>query len=341
MPPSDFGRAYQPLDKVTALALSEIVTLKSPDSLGHVSKIGFLASDNIFVAVYAEQGVVMGRYANTSDIAFKHSLGIVSDKGLAFVASDKYLVGATERIFKPDISKRAVEYVNGIALWDVRTGELQKCISYPCQGNKSGRDGYLGITVAPDGMWEAVYSEGVISLDGLLVDSEGPIHTINPQDASYHWDIGNVAFDSKHRRYAVVFQEGRIYLSGKEFSVDYHVLADGVEGHRLPVADAQFDPTGQRLVVVRGNYTNVWDIDTSQTLFDINTSSPTIAFDKDGKLLFIGDNDKLTIYDLEAKNQLAEYEVPGITSLSISEDNRLVIIGDDLGQIRVWGKTLP
>jgi WD40 repeat protein len=341
MPPSDFGRAYGPLDGRTVVALSEALALKPLDSPSPVAKVGFLASDNIFVATYVEPGVVIGWNATTSEVAFNHDLGIVTAKGLAFVSSARYLIGATERVFKTNRFKYTTEYIDAIALWDVTMGELIKCITYPCQGNESVGDGFLGITVAPDGTWLAISSEGGLSLSGFLNDTPNIHYTINDPDALYQWRLGNVAFDSRHRRYALVFQEGRIYLSDGEFSTQYRVMANGNEGHGLPVTDAQIDPTGQWLVITRGDTTSIWGLEAGEVHFDISTSNPVITFDKDGKMLFLGDNDKLTIYDLEAKSQLAEYEMPGITSLSISEDNRLVIIGDDLGQIHVWGKALP
>lgn len=76
-----------------------------------------------------------------------------------------------------------------------------------------------------------------------------------------------------------------------------------------------------------------------QALFQIDASSPALAFDPFGRLLFVGSRNQLQVYDVEKMNVVAEYDVTGITSIAVSEDNRLIIWGDGDGAVHLWGRT--
>lgn len=337
IPPNEFTQAYEPLSEEAVSSLVEMTSVNSSSLNSPLLKVGYISEDNIILGIYSDGGTVAGWEADTATIAFTHKLGIVTSKGLALIESGKNLIGATKHNFKP----QNIEYVNGIALWDVRTGVLIRCITYPCQGTSTSGDGFLGLAVSDNGKWLAIYSESGIGISGVSDDTPSLYYNINDVDFSYPWDIGSVAFDEKHRRYAVVFQEGRVYVSNNETSTNYHTIAKGTKGDGIVVADAQIDPTGRWLVVARGDKTQVRNLDNGKVLFQIGVSNPVLSFNQTGELLFVGSENKLAIYSIDTAEKIAEYDAVGITSLAISEDNRIVIWGDVQGAIHIWAKPLP
>ena len=250
-------------------------------------------------------------------------------------------MGATEHNFAPNVLNENIEYISGIGLWDVTTGALLKCISEPCQEGSEQPYGDLGVVIKDDLSSVAAFSEVVLGITNFSGESSGFILTINPPDAPYIWSIGAVAFDEWNNRYVVIFQEGRIDVSRDMDAFHYRVLAEGEQGDRTPIDDAQIDPTGQWLVIARGDKTRVLNLNSGNTLLQFDVSRPVLSFDQTGKLLFVGSGNKIAIYSIESAEKIVEYDTSGITSLSISEDNRLVIWGDKEGKIHVWAKSLP
>src|SRR6266498_4522915 len=293
MSPNKFTQSYEPLDKDAINSLSEIGLLRSPLLKSSILKVGYIPEDNIAVAIYDEERTVVGWSIDTNSIIFNHDLGIVTSKGLVFTESGKNLIGATEHVFED-----GSEYINGIALWDVQTGELIRCITYPCQDNNIPRDGFLGLAVNARADRLAIYSKYVIDLTSISGDFPGLVYTINSEDASYFWLIGSVAFDERYRRYAVVFQEGRVYIFDNERSMHHRIISNGEQGDRVSVTYAQIDPTGHWLAFVRGEKTQLMNLDSGKLHLEINGSNPIIAFDKTGQLLFIGIGNKLSVYSV-------------------------------------------
>lgn len=105
------------------------------------------------------------------------------------------------------------------------------------------------------------------------------------------------------------------------------------------VVSAEFDPAGQFLAFIRGNRLSIWQLNRGAKLhLEANVPDPvTLHFDQTGQLLFIGASEKITIWDMESKTIIAEYDVLGLTSFTISEDNRLLSWGDDTGVVHLWG----
>jgi WD40 repeat protein len=335
--PTDFTKDYPPLSSETISLLSEVGLLSSPEFVSPLLKVGYISEDNIVVGVYSNGGTVVGWNIDKSTLAFAHELGILTAKSLTFAASGEKVVGAMDRVLKADSLNRNIEYLNGIAVWDVRTGALLKCYAYPCQENSGEPDGFLGFAVDADLNWQAIFSERIITLLRLSDDSVVVAGEVTPIDASYQWEIGSVAFDPVNHRYAIVFQEGRVYVSDIDRPLNRRVIAKGKKGDLIAITDAQIDPTGRWLMVARGSETSVLDLDNGDILLQIDVADPVLAFDRTGELLFIGANNKLKIYSMAVDSKVSEYDTPNITSLAISEDNRLVIWGDKLGAIHIWG----
>lgn len=337
-PANEFTQKYEQLNKNNSGSLVEVIKLTSTVFNSPLFKVGYIPDDNIIVGVYEKDGAIVGWIPETTEISFSHETGILTSKGLTFISSGKNIVGAKQRTVKPYFLNQEFEYIDGIALWDVRTGKIIKCITYPCQETTTIEDGFSGISVSRDGKWLVTYSESGIGVSGIPDDTPGFYYDLFDEDFSYPWHIGSVAFDEKQQRYAVVFLEGRIYLSDGPLSTDYRVLQNGKKEDYIVVSDSQIDPTGHFLVVARGETTQVINLNNGKVLFEFNVSNPELAFDETGELLFVGSESGLTIYGVKTGEKVAEYDTVGIASLTISEDNRLLIWGDSQGAIHIWAK---
>jgi WD40 repeat protein len=337
-PPNEFTQAYQLLTEELVDSLIETTLLSSLSLNSLLLKVGYLDEGNIVVGIYSEGGTVTGWNANTGSLAFSHELGIVTSKALFLISSGKYLIGATEHNFKFNWSNQQTEYVDGIGLWDVRTGALIKCLTFPCEETPPQQDGFLGLAVDSNGKWLGIFSETGLSLTSVFDDSPSLSIDLGSGASPYVWQIGSIAFDEVNSRYVLVFQEGAIDISTIENPLSYRTLTKGTKGEYEIITEAKIDPTGRLLVVARGNETSVFDLDNGDVLLQIDADNPVLAFDQTGELLFVGARDNLAIYSIGKKSKISDYKTSGITSLAISEDNRLIIWGDTQGKIHIWGK---
>lgn len=338
--PNEFTREYEPLRVDIVSSLSEVSSYNPGPLSGPIVKTGYISKSNIVVGIYENGAKIAGWKADSATLVFAHELNIVTSKALYLTQSGEKLIGATGHNFKSNVLNQNVEYIDGIGLWDVPTGALLKCISYPCQERSVQPDGFLGVAIKDDLSSVATFSEVVLGITSLSGESSGFTSAINPPDAPYNWNIGAVAFDEWNDRYVVILQEGRIYVSDDVSSIRYRVLIDGKQGDLIPIDDVQISPTGQWLVLARGNKTQILRLDKGTVLLEIEVPNPELAFDQMGNMLFVGSGNKLTVYRVKTGEKLAEYDTVGITSLAISEDNRLLIWGDKGGHIHVWAKLL-
>jgi WD40 repeat protein len=329
---------YLRLDTQAAGSLTEIVALEVEEHSTRVIAVQYLSDTNRVLAVYEGDGSVIGWDVDTKTTVFEYDLHIASAKALLYIKSRNWLIGATEHLFKSNRLHRSIEYVNGLAIWDVNTGELISCVTYPCQQNSSGRDGYLGAAVDANGRWLYIFTEVTYELADLSNDKEGPSIGVNDLDAPYQWNIGAIAAGGRHDRYAIVFQEGRIGISAIDDIRPYHILAEGKEGELGEIKAAKFDPSGRWLAIVRDNYLSVWQVEDEQAYFEDEVKDfVELIFDQTGQLLIVASENKISTWSLDTKTRLAEYQATGITALSLSDDDRLLIWGDQNGQVHLWG----
>jgi WD40 repeat protein len=137
-------------------------------------------------------------------------------------------------------------------------------------------------------------------------------------------------------------QEGGIWLSTDNSIFPYRTIVKGKEGDIQEVVAAQFDPTGYWLAFIRGDRVSVWQADKEKLYLEEDMiNAVNLRFDRTGQRLIVAASDKIVIWDLEGKNKIVEYDAPGISALSISDDNRLLIWGDTQGRAHIWGAPLP
>jgi len=331
--------------------LTEIYGLNPTWESGSVWAVQYAIEQNRVYAAYGDDGRVVEWGLDTRKVLVIHKSGIASQQGLQFSDDSKLILGPTGQIAeKSQYTERFNNFISGIAIWSVQTGDLVKCLSNPCHQVPSKHSGEeIGAIMDTPGTHVILYSEfGLNVLD--LTDKIPPQGIlINGPDSEYWWNIGRVAFDSFHQRYVIICQEGRIEMASiapprNGFFRGVDVLIEGKKNELSDIPAAVFDPSGSWLAFIRGDQLAIWKIGGhSGDLFledRINTAFD-LLFDKTGRFLFIASKDKIDVLDVDRKIMAAGYSTPKITAFDISEDNRLLIWGDENGILHVLGIPMP
>lgn len=343
---NSFTNALLPLDSMPA-KLNEIMILNLTLQRGPVWAVQYLIETNNVVGVYGDDGRVVKWSLNQENVVLAHELGIVGPKALQFSADGRLLIGPTGHILKTnEFTNRSVEYITGIAAWDVETGKLIRCLSSPCyKSSPEITEGDIGAIVDYMGKQVFIYDESSISILDLLGETPSQGILVNSPDSDYSWNIGHIAYDQVNQRYAILYQEGRVetkdLIPNNIGSFNFSTLVEkGKEGEFLDIPAAMFDPSGKWLAYIRADRLIIWELDKhSESLFfdeEIHNAF-SLDFDQTGKLLLVALRDKIAILDIAQKKVVVEYSTPNITSFDISKDNRLLIWGDKFGAIHIWG----
>ena len=326
----------------------QILTLGSENG-GSAIKIAYLSDSNTILAVY-DDGSVLTWDVETLSVVTRYRVDIASTVGLEFDKSGSLLMAAGHR-YVAELHAQMTELVSSIAIWSTGAGEKAHCLSFTCDptgeiplstGNPAWK---IGAILNPAGEWSLLYSEYNITVQALTGQGGDQAFQINAPDDEYWWHIGKVAFDEVHQRFAIVYQEGRIELRllGEStiggLSVGDPIVSDGTRNEMKPVTHATFDPSGRRLAVVRNNELAIWNLEgeIQYALVSDAQGVITVTFDRSGQLLIVAATDLVTMWDVEERVVVAQIETPNVSTLSISQDNRLLLWGDSEGKVHVWG----
>jgi hypothetical protein len=343
---NSFTNVLLPLDSMFA-KFAEIIILNPTWQSGPVWAVQYLIKTNNVMGVYGDDGHAVKWSIDTANIDDTYELKVTGPKATQFSADGNLLIGPTGHIFKTnEITNHSVEYIVGIAAWDMKTGELIKCLSLPCYKPPSEiTEGDIGAIVDQTGKWIFIYDESSVSILDLFGDTPSQGILVNSSESDYWWNIGRIAYDQVNQRYAIIYQEGRVEVRKLDpknigsFSFST-ILAEGKENEFSDVPAAMFDATGKWLAYVRANQLIIWKTDQHSGQMFFNKEIHNILslnFDRTGKLLLVALKDKIAVLDVAQKKVVAEYSTPNITSFDISQDNRLLIWGDNLGAIHIWG----
>lgn len=336
------------LDSMPA-GLTELAVLKPTWQSGHVWAIQYSIGKNNVFAAYGDDGRVVEWSLDTKDIVVTHDLGIVSPKALQFSGDGRMIIGSTGSVnTESEYTSRPIEYLTGIAVWSTETGEIKQCLSNPCyEPPFENSEGETGAVIDSTGRHVFLYSDVSISIFDLV--GELPLQGIlvNSPDSEYWWSIGRIAYDTQNQRYAIIYQEGLIELRNliQNGLINFTTtLIGGNKNDFSEIKAAMFDQAGDWLAYIRGYKLTIWEMGQRSGKLFFDEEIPTVfslLFDQTGMFLFVASKDKITILDVDQKSVVAEYSTPKITTFDISEDNRLLIWGDEGGNIYVWGIPKP
>jgi hypothetical protein len=262
---------------------------------------------------------------------------------------EKILIGRSGR--RSNDNGKPQEYFHWFGIWSTASGSLDECFSGSCTGELTDPDqiAYADIGAVMDAETVVAYDEDAYSTVILSPGNGGGVALVNSPDADYWWHIGRIAVNTNQNRLAVVFQEGGITL----FRISepdrwwplawIDVLARGEENQLQPIQEAIFDPDGSWLAIVRGQDLIIWRIRGWQRevfrekVGDVHG----MRFNPSGELLFLGRDNAINVISLSERDMIFELQAPGITTLDISDDNRLLFWGDEQGTVHAWGIPIP
>lgn len=229
----------------------------------------------------------------------------------------------------------------GYIIWNLETGTPEFCASPNCSiiGKINPRLPYENAFIDPTGKFLVEYSLIGFNVNDLNGNpSVGHAMSSNMMDES----IKIMAMDNSGEYFAYAFESGSIYVESIERA--YSLSNFDKKNFRLNHdpkywIDLEFDETLNWLAILDDQKASVFDLGKvfSTLFFEIDIDDGNvIRFDRTGKLLIIGTKNGLDIYEIETNTKLGIFEGFDVTSIYISNDNRLLIWGDSKGAIHIW-----
>lgn len=348
IPPGDYSTTASPLDLTGVAKLQEFTSLANSSIKSPVAIAQYFPTKNMILALYDGDGYLRTWDASAAKILSEYDLGISSPIGTGFDVSGDIVMGPIRHLIQENDYDEMQDYVGGIGVWSTQTGKLINCVIYPCNKGPSAtewqRDLIVGATLDTKGQWVLANLGTLIHITDITgAETSYSISETNLDDT--HRRIALFTFDPSDTRYAVAFRDGGILieeLGVKSLSWFAHKISLGIyeEQSLHEVKALVFSSDGQWLARLQDGILSIWKVSTRSgdlySEFSISDGK-MLAFDRSSELLFVARNDQIDIWNMRKKQLIREIKAPEITSLSVSSDNRLLIWGDKLGEIHIWG----
>ena len=275
--------------------------------------------------------------------------------------------------FSPDGRSLAVASGIGVWLYDVATLR-ERALFIGHRGEVTSvsfsRNGATLASGSRDGtvkLWDVAVGEDIATFEGhrgeVTSVSFSPNGTILASGSNDHtvrlWDVAtkeNIAILEGHTGSvaSVSFsRNGAILVSGsgdhtvKLWDVATKTNIATLEGHTSGVSSIAFSPDGMILGSGAGDGTaRLWDIATRETIaiykhvvqfFGVDKVN-TITFSLDGTTLAVGTDNKVELWDVVTKTNIAtlDRDISGIKSVSFSPVGTTLAIGSSRGTVKLW-----
>jgi WD40 repeat protein len=340
--PNDFTSSFDNLDNQTVYQLEEIENFAIGAYHLPVSTIRFNVLKNQLLIASEGSSQIVGWDVKTEELVLKTNVQLPHFKSISFDKEGKLLLGAVDS---------GPENMNGIGIWNVENGKLIQCVSYPCDETAIRESyGYPGAVFDPDAEYVITFDNSSYGITEILGSGfDGGTNYVNNPDEDYLWSLGNIALDTNNNRLAVVFQEGQIWLD--EFNRKKRItigplglwipIAKGRQNDLQTIYAANFDESGQWLAIVRGNHLLIYQVwKYGGKLVSENDLGQeglrTLSFNPTSELLFVAGEDTIKVISLKDRKDLVDLPASGITAITVSDDNRLLIWGDKEGTVHIW-----
>ena len=345
-PSNEYSKKFLPLRPDTLNGLVEINTwelmsegddiniIRYNSSLNRITAVSDLGNEVVMLSIEREESI----FHKMEDIPDLQVLGIDENGNTLLVGMPGF---TRNEVGKPR------NYFHWIASWDPTSDSLIRCYSGSCAIELTDPDhiGSADIGAVWDSTIVILYNEYSYRYSWLSPTNGGGISLVNSPDSDYWWHIGMIAIDSAQDKLAIIFQEARIVITNIEEKnrfplVGFRVLEHGDEDQLQPISNAIFSRSGKWLSVLRGNSISVWNVGgwRGKKIFSDQTMHVRgVEFNPQGDLLFIMIDDHTEILALDEKEVIAVIQTPGITSIDISDDNRLLFWGDRSGAVHMLG----
>jgi WD40 repeat protein len=314
--------------------------LKSPGA-GPIGGIGYKIAQNTLLAVNMSDGSLETWNFESKTLVSDYKLNIASIQGLSFNDAETLLIGATKHEIGNYAAEELLEdYVDGIKVWDTATGKLAFCVTLCSEKAQINRSpDYIGAGIAPYGSRVFEFDKIGLGIDNIKTNKSSIVLLSDP-DWYWHY-IGRVVFNSTGNRYAVAYQEGavKVYRIGI-LGIFSPEMGKNVDKNYKSISALTFSPNDKWLARIRDGKVTVWKVSETNGTLQYESTFPNaqlLAFDRSEQLLFVGTNDAISVIDLAEKSTLTTISTAGLTTFTISSDNRLLIWGDSKGAIHIWG----
>jgi len=345
--PSTISQTLQPFDEKSIASLQELGTLLPQSDTSNIKILLPATGTNTLFAAYAD-GYLRKWNIDTRQEISRIEVGLVADQATSFSSDGRHFITPSAIVTQAVESNFDVfPAVESIYLWDTQTGQQVDCFGFTCDPTrKPYRSLTRGAVLSPDGQWLVEYAADGLSFDDLWGQRPSVVSMLEDPDHRTYRHIGRVAFDPSGVYYAVAYDEGQLELydfadavlngnSGTRVSTFGE--SDGIS---LPVQSLIIDDTRSWLATLRGNDISVWSLQarpSKQISYNLLSGNASLAFDRNGRLLFIGADSILVVLDLASGLVLAQYRTAEISAVSVSLDNRVLFWGDAGGVVHIWG----
>ncbi len=340
-PTNPFTNNLQSLSKTNVPKLEELEQI-TISNLGAIAGINYRVAKNELSVVNMGDGSLETWSLDSKSQLADFDLGIITPKGLGFDGVGDYLIGATRHEFRDDNGDGIpVEYIDDIKVWNTQTGDLTFCATLCSeQSNATRPSPYLSAGLSPTGQLAYEYDKIGMKIDNFETNQSKDVFLSSPD---YYWHyVGRITFNSTGERYAVAYQEGavRIFSQVLNKGILSPEISRNVDKDFQSIPALVFSPEDKWLARIRADKITIWRVlwlgGKLKHEFDF-PNAKLLAFDYTEDLLFVGSDKEITIINLADMSTVATLSTPNLTALTISSDNRLLIWGDSMGTIHVWG----
>jgi WD40 repeat protein/DNA-binding SARP family transcriptional activator len=174
------------------------------------------------------------------------------------------------------------------------------------------------------------------------VDSGAELHALT----GFENRVYSLDFDPAGQRLAASSWDGTVRIWDVNTGVEQMTLVMPThDGVRIVLDDVEFSPDGQFLAVAGNSETIVWDLETEQPWLVFPHGREDVTFSPNGRLLAFGgiktDGVRLervvTIWDLQAGQEVAILPTGPVTGLAFSPDGKLLATEEPLpAAARIW-----
>lgn len=316
--------------------IGELAKLESGEQRGLVAALYLVPGTTRLLFVTTGDGYLRSFDIKTTQELFKHDLGIVTESGVGFDRDGHIVIGARQKEVRND-GFGLTEYIGDIGIWDTNTGALLECVDLICFEGERWAPLSLSAMLDPRGTRVLDHTHLSYSMSDILGGNVSSISMVNNRDWANQRAIGQMVFDATGERIAIAYQEGGIEIEG---GLPILPLGQNKWGDRKTVTALEFSPDGRHLARIRDEELSVWDLGVLKGEVSFSGHVPggqLLAFTNHTGLLFVGNIDEILIWDIEEGELVLKLPTPGITAVTISSDDRLLIWGDHEGAIHIWG----
>jgi hypothetical protein len=342
---NSYARNLRAIEADNIGQLKEIDQYSVSNDSSAIDAINYYPAENR-LRVLQTSGILHTYYPGKNLPDEEIDVSLPNSTSLTFDSSGNKILGAKQIEIRDD-GLGEMEMLAGIGLWNAETGDLEQCIYSSCDESGDGFLNKIGATVDLQNQWVLTYSLrslGITSLTGKQIDS-----TSYFGDSDTSAAIAGVEINSASTAYVIAYRNGKTEIDPLQGGISFFdifltitkTITDGEAGADIPRIDMRFSMDDHYLAQLEGDRVLVWSlpvIGKAKLIFDNSFSgAKVISFDQSGRLLFVGTDQNIFVIDLDQKQTLAKLDTTDLTTFFVSEDNKLVLWGDNQGVLHILG----